>query len=423
MGEVALLLALLCLSAFFSGAETALVSLSRARADALVDDGRSGARALQALKAEPSKMLVAILIGNNLVNISASALATVIATRELGSIGPGVAVGILTIAILIFGEITPKSLATRYSERISLAVAPAILLLTYITAPVNRVFEAFGLGASPRTGNGSDDPMVTETELLHMASYGEEEGTIDENEKELIERAFVFGDLSVADVMSPRHKVFTLPETLTVEEALKALNDIPYSRIPLHGYDPDEITGVFHVRDLLKALSSSQTGLPISELSRAPYFVPESQSLTDTIAALQRERHHLAVVVDEHGVLEGIVTLEDLMEELVGEIYDESDIAPQDLVPNGTDSVTIEGASEIRLLEEFFDMDLSDKPTDSVSKWILEHTQRIPQNGEEFTLDGLHLKVLRANPRQISSVLIRRHPDSHDQLSIQSTST
>jgi len=171
MGEVALLLALLCLSAFFSGAETALVSLSRARADALVDDGRSGARALQALKAEPSKMLVAILIGNNLVNISASALATVIATRELGSIGPGVAVGILTIAILIFGEITPKSLATRYSERISLAVAPAILLLTYITAPVNRVFEAFGLGASPRTGNGSDDPMVTETELLHMDTH------------------------------------------------------------------------------------------------------------------------------------------------------------------------------------------------------------------------------------------------------------
>ncbi|NBT29448.1 MAG: HlyC/CorC family transporter [Gammaproteobacteria bacterium] len=418
MGEVVLLLGLLLLSAFFSGAETALVSLSRARADALVDDSRPGARALQRLKAEPSKMLVAILIGNNVVNISASALATVIATREFGSIGPGIAVGLLTIVILIFGEITPKSLATRYSERISLAVAPPILLLTYITQPVNRIFDAFGLGAAQRVGSGNDDPIVTETELLHMASYGEEEGTIDENEKELIERAFVFGDLSVADVMSPRHKVFSLPEGLSVSEVMDALVDSPYSRIPLHGDDPDEITGVFHVRDLLKAIAANQTNLPVSELSRPPYFVPENQSLTDTIAALRRERHHLAVVVDEHGVMEGIVTLEDLMEELVGEIYDESDIAPQDIIAHGSDSVTIEGASEIRVLEEFFDRELSNKPTDSVSKWILEHTQRIPQNGEEFTLDGLFLRVLRANPRRINAVLVKRIADPQAELDL-----
>ncbi len=418
MGEVVLLLGLLLLSAFFSGAETALVSLSRARADALVDDSRPGARALQRLKAEPSKMLVAILIGNNVVNISASALATVIATREFGSIGPGIAVGLLTIVILIFGEITPKSLATRYSERISLAVAPPILLLTYITQPVNRIFDAFGLGAAQRAGSGNDDPIVTETELLHMASYGEEEGTIDENEKELIERAFVFGDLSVADVMSPRHKVFSLPESLSVAEVMDALVDSPYSRIPLHGDDPDEITGVFHVRDLLKAIAANQTNLPVSELSRPPYFVPENQSLTDTIAALRRERHHLAVVVDEHGVMEGIVTLEDLMEELVGEIYDESDIAPQDIIAHGSDSVTIEGASEIRVLEEFFDRELSNKPTDSVSKWILEHTQRIPQNGEEFTLDGLFLRVLRANPRRINAVLVKRIADPQAELDL-----
>ena len=418
MGEVVLLLGLLLLSAFFSGAETALVSLSRARADALVDDSRPGARALQRLKAEPSKMLVAILIGNNVVNISASALATVIATREFGSIGPGIAVGLLTIVILIFGEITPKSLATRYSERISLAVAPPILFLTYITQPVNRIFDAFGLGAAQRVGSGNDDPIVTETELLHMASYGEEEGTIDENEKELIERAFVFGDLSVADVMSPRHKVFSLPEGLSVSQVMDALVDSPYSRIPLHGDDPDEITGVFHVRDLLKAIAANQTNLPVSELSRPPYFVPENQSLTDTIAALRRERHHLAVVVDEHGVMEGIVTLEDLMEELVGEIYDESDIAPQDIIAHGSDSVTIEGASEIRVLEEFFDRELSNKPTDSVSKWILEHTQRIPQNGEEFTLDGLFLRVLRANPRRINAVLVKRIADPQAELDL-----
>ncbi|MDG1193715.1 MAG: DUF21 domain-containing protein, partial [Arenicellales bacterium] len=203
MGEALLLILLLCLSAFFSGAETALVSLSRARADALVADGRRGARSLSTLKSDSSRMLVAILIGNNVVNISASALATVIATRELGSVGPGVAVGILTILILIFGEITPKTLATRYSERISLLVAPLILGLAYVTTPVNRLFEYFGLRSDSGNGNSTDDPIVTETELINMAGYGEEEGTIDENEKRLIERAFAFGDLSVADVMSP----------------------------------------------------------------------------------------------------------------------------------------------------------------------------------------------------------------------------
>ncbi len=408
MGEAFLLILLLCLSAFFSGAETALVSLSRARADALVADGRRGARSLSALKSDSSRMLVAILIGNNVVNISASALATVIATRELGSVGPGVAVGILTILILIFGEITPKTLATRYSERISLLVAPLILGLAYVTTPVNRLFEYFGLRSDSGNGNSTDDPIVTETELINMAGYGEEEGTIDENEKRLIERAFAFGDLSVADVMSPRHKVFTLSATLSIDQAAIELVGHPYSRVPLHGDDADEIIGVIHVRDLLSALSTGKDKAPVVEISRAPYFVPESQSLTDTIAALRRERHQLAIVVDEHGVMEGIVTLEDLMEELVGEIYDESDIAPQEMIPRGADCVSIEGASEIRLLEEYFDVDLSGKPTDSVSRWVLEHIQRIPVADEIFNLEGFELTVLRANPRKINEVLIRR---------------
>ena len=202
------LLLLLCLSAFFSGSETALVALSRARADALADEGRPGAQSLRSLKEQPARMLVAILIGNNLGNISASALATVLATRAFGSIGPGIAVGVLTIVILIFGEITPKSLATRYSERISLAVSPVILVLVRLTTPISKVFEYFAPGTLH--SNGGEDPTVTESELISMAGYGEEEGTIEESEKQLIERAFAFTDLTAADVMTPRHKVFGL---------------------------------------------------------------------------------------------------------------------------------------------------------------------------------------------------------------------
>ena len=400
------LLLLLCLSAFFSGSETALVALSRARADALAEEGRPGAQSLRTLKEQPSRMLIAILIGNNLVNISASALATVLATRAFGSMGPGIAVGVLTIVILVFGEITPKSLATRYSERISLAVSPIILMLVRITTPVSRLFEYFAPGTTH--SSGGEDPTVTESELISMAGYGEEEGTIEESEKQLIERAFAFTDLTAADVMTPRHKVFGLPADLSLAIAVQQLDDVPFSRIPLHGKDPDEITGVVHVRELLLAAMKSESGQNVGAFGRPPYFIPEAQSLNDTIAAFRQERNQLAIVVDEHGIMEGVVTLEDLLEELVGEIYDESDVTPSDYTIHGPDRITIEGASELRILSEHFQTPLSGKPTDSVSRWILAHAQRIPESGEEFELDGLHLTVVRATPRRIQEVLVWR---------------
>jgi len=418
MSEILLLLLLLGFSAFFSGAETALVALSRGRADSLGHEKRSGARALRTLKANPQRMLVAILIGNNIANISASALATVIATREFGSAGPGVAIGLLTIVILVFGEITPKSLATRYSERISLVVAPVILGLVYLTAPIGKVFEHMTAVMSKAAPGSGEDPLVTESELISMAGYGEEEGTIEESEKQLIERAFAFSDLAVSDVMTPRHKVFRLPEETSADRALHQLVDTPFSRIPLYRADPDEVTGILHVRDLLSVLMSENTKTQIGELARRPYFVPDRQTLTDTISALRQERHQLAVVVDEHGVMEGVVSLEDLLEELVGEIYDESDIAPLDLTVHGPDLVTVEGALELRVLSEYFELALSGKPTDSVSRWILKHVQRIPCSGEEFALDGLKLTVKRATPRRIHEVLVAREPDTASQLGL-----
>jgi len=413
------LILLLGLSAFFSGSETALVALSRARADALADDDRPGARSLQRLKASPSRMLVAILIGNNLVNISASALATVLATQAFGSMGPGIAVGALTIVILVFGEITPKSLATRYSERISLAVAPVILALVHITAPVSRVFEYFIPG--PSSSRSGEDPTVTESELISMAGYGEEEGTIEESEKQLIERAFAFTDLTAADVMTPRHKVFVLSAELPLTAAVKKLVDVPFSRIPLHGKDPDEIVGVVHVRELLSATLNRAADKDIEDFSRAPYFIPEGQSLNDTITALRHERNQLAIVVDEHGIMEGVVTFEDLMEELVGEIYDESDVTPNEYTVHSPDRITIEGASELRILAEHFGANLSGKPTDSVSRWILAHAQRIPESGEQFEVDGLQLTVVRATPRRIQEVLVWRDLTRKNQRSLDYT--
>jgi Mg2+/Co2+ transporter CorB len=407
VGDFIALILLLALSAFFSGSETALVSLSKGRAHGLAQENRRGAKALYALKSEPQRMLIAILIGNNLVNICAAALSTVIATRFFGNFGPGLAVGMLTVLILVFGEITPKSLSTRYSERISLVVAPVILGFLRAVGPVVTVFQRITDILGNAAANGSEDPLVTESELISMINFGEAEGTIEESERELIERAFAFTDLVVEDVMTPRHKVVSLDGRQTLKGSLPLLVDTPYSRIPLHEDDPDEILRILHLRDLLPAVSQgSSGGNSLSSLARQPNFVPDSQSVTETITAFRREQQHMAVVVDEHGTMRGVVTFEDLLEELVGEIYDERDVVPSAVEKLGKNKILLDGAAEIRVVEEFFEIDLSGKATDTVNRWILEQAERIPNNGETFRIEGLEVTVKSASRRRIGEVII-----------------
>jgi CBS domain containing-hemolysin-like protein len=409
MGDFIALMLLLMLSAFFSGSETALVSLSKARAEGLAREHRRGAKALYALKRDPQRMLIAILIGNNLVNICAATLATVIATQLFGNLGPGFAVGVLTVLILVFGEITPKSLSTRYSERISLVVAPIILMFLRSVGPLVTVFQKITDALGNAAADGSEDPLVTESELISMINYGEEEGTIEESERELIERAFAFTDLVVEDVMTPRHKVLSIDGRQTLNEALPSLVDTPYSRIPLHEDDPDEILRILHLRDLLPAIARDSSGSEsLSSLSREPNFVPDSQSITETITSFRRGQQHMAVVVDEHGTMRGVVTFEDLLEELVGEIYDERDVVPRDIEKLDPNRIVLDGAAEIRIIEEFFDIDLPGKATDTINRWILEQTERIPSNGEKFQFEGLEVTVKSASRRRIGEVIVAR---------------
>ena len=409
MGDFIILMLLLGLSALFSGAETALVSLSKGRAEGLARDNRRGGRALYLLKCEPQRMLTAILIGNNVVNITASALATVIATRAFGNFGPGLAVGILTIVILVFGEITPKSLATRYSERISLMVAPLIFAFLRFVGPLVSVFQMITDALGRAATDSGADPMVTESELINMISYGEEEGTIEEGERKLIERAFAFTDLVVADVMTPRHKVFSLDGRQSIQQSLSDLLDTPYSRIPLHEADPDEIHRILQIRDLLPVIAQGKNiTTPLFSLAHEPKFVPDSQSVTETITSFRREQQHMAVVVDEHGTMRGVVTFEDLLEELVGEIYDERDEMPRAVEELGNNRISLDGAAELRVVEEFFGIDLPGKATDTVNRWILERAERIPNNGETFIFEGLEVTVKNATRRRINQVIIGR---------------
>ncbi|MET0089283.1 MAG: hemolysin family protein [Candidatus Thiodiazotropha sp.] len=402
-----ILIVLLVLSGVFSGSETALVSLSMARAESLYKEGRSGAHALYLLKKDPSRMLITILIGNNVVNIAASAMATVIATEHFGHSGPGIAVGVLTILILVFGEITPKSLATRFSERISLAMSPVIYGFMRLIYPLVWVFLQITNWVQSST-KAMDDPLVTESEVITLIEHGEEEGVIDTREREMIERIFNFNDLKAEDVMTPRRQVFRLDGRRLLREALPDILTEGYSRIPVYSEDPDEIHGVVILRDLISIIAKGQLDKTIAELAQEPLFTSSNTPIDELIRTLKNKSIHLAVVVDEHGAMVGVITLEDMLEELVGEIYDESDEKPDELMVLGNGQILVDGTAELRIVEEYFDIDIPGKPTDTINRWLLEHTERIPAKDERFELDGLQVRVEDASSRRIHQVILCR---------------
>ncbi len=407
MGESVLLLFLLILSGVFSGSETALVAISMARVDALVKEGRPGARALARLKQDPSRMLTTILIGNNIVNIGASVLATVIATRLFGAAGPGIAVGVLTLAILVFGEITPKSLATRFSERISLVIAVPLLGLMRLIYPLVWIFGHFTSWVHRVTG-GKADPVVTESELISMLDYGEQEGAIEHEEREFIERVFSFNDLHVRDVMTPNDRIFTLDGNLTIDAALSEVTRGTFSRIPLYEKHAGNLKKVLFLRDLLEAVAAGKTGLRLIEIAHDLMYVPQQQKVSELFQQFRESNRQFASVVDEYGTVRGVVTMEDLLEELVGEIYDESDVEPVDMVVISDDEISIDGIAELRTVEKFFGIDLPGKPTDTVSFWVLANVEYIPREKEVFLIDDLEVEIIKASSRRIEGVAIRR---------------
>jgi putative hemolysin len=396
---------LLILSGLFSGSETALVALSMARAESLKKEGRRGAEVLCKLKGNTSRMLITILIGNNIVNIAASAIATVVSTQAFGAIGPGIAVGLLTLFILIFGEITPKSFAARNSERISLLVAPLIYGFMRLILPLVWVFELFTNWVdSKATGDG--EPSVTEVELITMVEHGEKEGVIEADERQMIERVFIFNDLKAEDVMTPRGQVFRLDGNRTVSDLLPEIVHESFSRIPLFSRSPDEITGILMLRDVLHSIALGQENQRVIDLAQEPLYIPANMPIDELIVLLRKNRRHLAIVVDEHGEMLGVVTLEDMLEELVGEIYDETDEKPQEIMRLDGHRILVDATAELRVIEEHFARDLPGKPTDTVNRWLLDYLERIPAEGEVFDLDGFHIKIQGASSRMIEQVII-----------------
>lgn len=405
IGTILLLALLLVLSGFFSGAEIALFSVSPAKARALAEDNQRGAKALIDLKSSPDRLLITILIGNNIANISAAAVATYAATGMFGSAGVGLATGVMTLLVLFFGEITPKSFAAANAITISLVAAPVLRalsrLLFFLVVPleaVTRMLLPGGMDAAE---------TVTETEIRVMTRMGHQAGEIEEHERRLVERAFALDRTQAWEAMTPRVDMFAWQDSLRLASIAPELRRIPYSRIPVYGESPDDITGVLYLRDALEALVAGQD-VELAALAREPLFVPESVTLIELLRDFQTRRIHMGLVVDEHGGIDGLITLEDILEELVGEIEDETDVPDTTIVRINRNQLLARGGAELREINQIFHTAFPVQEHRSLNGYLLNEFGRVPEPREAIEREGVRVEVLRATETQVTRARLTR---------------
>jgi putative hemolysin len=404
--EITTLIILIGLSGFFSGLEVALVGIRKSKVIQLFNEGKKGSKALHKLKTNPSWMMSSVNLGNNLVNVGASALATSLAIRLFGDDGLGIAVGIMTFLILVFGEITPKTYCNANSTKIALKYAPVLLAFSYVFYPVVKFFEIITKAVVKLTGSSNTPPPITEEEIKGVIDQGLEEKAIEKEEMELVHGALKFDDTVIRSVMTPRTKMFSLNSKMLLFEALPQINQRGYSRIPIYGNSSDDIVGFIHVRDVLKELESDNKMVSLEQIARKAVFASQEKRVSALLKEMKGRKTHMAIVVDEHGGVEGLVTLEDLLEEIVGEIEDETDLTRQaEYERVDQDTIITNGDIEIDTINEIFNTKVPEGDDyASLNGLLHERLQDIPQEGDKVEVDNLRIvveKVSKNIPKKI----------------------
>jgi putative hemolysin len=409
--EITTLVLLIGLSGFFSGLEVALVGIRKSKVILLFNEGKKGSKALHKLKTNPSWMMSSVNLGNNLVNVGASALATSLAIRLFGNDGLGIAVGIMTFLILVFGEITPKTYCNANSTKIALKYAPVLLAFSYVFYPVVKFFEIITKGVVKLTGSSNTPPPITEEEIKGVIDQGLEEKALEKEEMELVHGALKFDDTVIRSVMTPRTKMFSLNSKMLLFEALPQINQRGHSRIPIYGKSSDDIVGFIHVRDVLKELEKDNKMASLEQIARKAVFASQEKRVSALLKEMKGRKTHMAIVVDEHGGVEGLVTLEDLLEEIVGEIEDETDLTRQaeyERVDQNT--IVTNGDIEIDTINEIFNAKVPEGDDyASLNGLLHERLQDIPQEGDKVEIDDLRIvveKVSKNIPKRIRIVKI-----------------
>lgn len=403
---------LLFLSAFFAAAETALTSVSRIKAKQLEEENVSGAKALSSLLEHPSRFLSLILFGNNLANIAASSLATAIAISYFHSLGVGIATGVMLFLILIFGEITPKSFAVQNAEKIALLIARPIAFLVFAFSPLVKFFIVIANVFTRLLGGRTmrEGPFVTEEEIKTMVSVGEEEGVIEEEEKEMIHSIFEFGDTIVREVMVPRMDMTCVDTSASVNDVLQQIIKEGHSRIPVFEENKDNIVGVVYAKDLLIRLGSNRKDVSFKSLLRPAYFIPETKKVTELLREFQKRHQHIAIVVDEYGGTAGLVTFEDLLEEIVGEIFDEYDVQKVLIEDLGEGNFRLDGRADLGEVNQRLEIDLPEAEAETIGGFVYSLFGKIPSVGEKVKLANVTFTVEKVEKHRISKILVTKEP-------------
>lgn len=415
--QIVTLLILILLSAFFSSAETALTTVNKHRMRTLVEEGNVSAAKVLKLVENPSKMLSTILIGNNIVNISASALATSFTTAVFGSKFIGVSTGILTLVVLLFGEITPKSLATLYSERLSLIYIHIIQPLTTVLTPVIWFVDKLSsvIFFVLRIDTDKAKNQMTEGELRTIVDVSVEDGVIEKEEQSMINNVVDFGDSKAKDVMIPRADMALVSVDADFDEVFEIFQEEHYSRLPVYDDNKDSVIGIVYLKDLFFYQNQNgkrQEPFSLRNIMREPFFVYEYQKTSSIMAEMRNRFVSLAIVLDEYATAVGLITIEDLLEEIVGEIRDEFDMDELETVTQlAENQFEVDAAMKLSDLADNIGVNLESEDYDSLGGYVIELLDHLPTEGETVKKDGITLKVLSMDKNRIDRVAVIIDPE------------
>lgn len=398
---------LVLFSAYFSATETAFSTFNKTRVKTLAEAGNKRAALVLALNENYDKLISTVLIGNNIVNIALASIGTVLFVKLYGDIGATVSTAVVTVAVLIFGEISPKSLAKDYPEKFTMFSAPFINALIFLFTPLNVIFSVWKKFLSLVFKSG-DDKKMSQEELLMLVQEVEEDGAIDNEESELIRNVIEFGDRKAEDILTHRGDVEAVSVDTSKKEIARIFSATKFSRLPVYEESIDNIIGVIHQKDFYNA-GSIFTG-DIHDILTEPIFVSQSMNIDALLKELKMSKSHIAVAVDEYGGMVGIVTMEDILEELVGEIWDEHDDVTEDFKEIAPNTYRVDGLTGIDDFADFFDCEIK---TENVSfgGWVMEMLDKIPEEGDKFSFENLDFTVTEIDNRRAKVISVVMHPE------------
>ena len=406
------ILVLLCLSGFFSGSETALTAASRARMHKMAQQGNRRAAVVENLKGDTEKLIGTILLGNNAVNILATAITTSLFSTLFGEYAVAIATGVMTVLVLIFAEVLPKTFAIRNADKGAMLVGPIIRFLVPIMSPITIAVQAivratlrmFGIDIS-----ANQQVLSAHDELRGTISLHAQEGTMMKPHKDMLGSILDLDDVDVSEVMIHRRSIEMIDIDIGADGILEHVVNSTHTRIPLWKDDPENIIGVLHAKDVLRAVRTSGgvlTDDDVNALVGEPWFVPETTTLREQLNAFRGRHTHFALVVDEYGALMGLITLEDILEEIVGDISDEHDEARRGIRPQSDGRIIVEGLTTIRDLNRQMEWELSDDNANTIAGYVIDHAQTIPEPGQVFMFDGYKFEILKRHRNQITLLRI-----------------